>query len=369
MTAKSIYEAILIELSKVNAPALKLHEFNYLCNKVINQFINEVYNIYDINQQTTDDLRVLKATAELTPTKVKLNRPTVANQVTKENALKGAVYEIELPQDYLHLLNCVCVYYINTNYKCYDKGDFIDVPAKRLTADSWSNIMDDIYNRPSPLNPYYYIHNRNQQANLPTNYKGTDISLSSVVIYQGWYMKDTGSSPREVYAPTANSAKWYSDKEFTVEATTLENVTHIEKIQGDVITNVPFTRSITLKVNSAEKSTSAVDKEAYLRISNPQPIRCEIRYGMDDSIFQLAQVQVDYIKSPQFIRLTQEQIDRTADTSQIMEFPDYICTEIINKLVTALMERSQDPRLATNIQINRTIARPTEQQSQTNNQA
>jgi hypothetical protein len=36
MTARGIYEAILIELSKVNAPALKLHEFNYLCNKAVN---------------------------------------------------------------------------------------------------------------------------------------------------------------------------------------------------------------------------------------------------------------------------------------------------------------------------------------------
>ena len=58
MTARGIYEAILIELSKVNAPALKLHEFNYLCNKAVNQFINEVYNVYDINQQTTDDTSI-----------------------------------------------------------------------------------------------------------------------------------------------------------------------------------------------------------------------------------------------------------------------------------------------------------------------
>jgi len=60
----------LIELSKVQAPALKLYEFNYLFNKAINQYINRVYNMYDINQQTTDDLRVLKSTAFLTPKKV-----------------------------------------------------------------------------------------------------------------------------------------------------------------------------------------------------------------------------------------------------------------------------------------------------------
>jgi len=32
----------------------------------------------------------------------------------------------------------------------------------------------------------------------------------------------------------------------------------------------------------------------------------------------------------------------TADTSQIMEFPDYVCQEIINELVHILMENSTD---------------------------
>jgi len=41
----------------------------------------------------------------------------------------------------------------------------------------------------------------------------------------------------------------------------------------------------------------------------------EIRYGKDDSVFQLENVYVDYIKTPQHIRLTQEQLDLTEDTS------------------------------------------------------
>ena len=40
---------------------------NYYFNKAINQYINKRYNIYDVNQQTTDDLRVLKATTMLDP--------------------------------------------------------------------------------------------------------------------------------------------------------------------------------------------------------------------------------------------------------------------------------------------------------------
>ena len=65
MTSKQMYDAVQIELNKENAPNVLLEDFNYFANKAINQYINKRYNIYDINQQTTDDLRVLKATSVL----------------------------------------------------------------------------------------------------------------------------------------------------------------------------------------------------------------------------------------------------------------------------------------------------------------
>ena len=65
---------------------------------------------------------------------------------------------------------------------------------------------------------------------------------------------------------------------------------------------------------------------------------------------KLQYIWVDYLKAPQHIRLTQEQIDLTQDTSQIMEFPDYVCQEIINELVMIVMENSSDPRTQTHIQ-------------------
>jgi hypothetical protein len=49
MTARDIFEAALIECSKVNAPSLLLSEYNYYINKAINNYINKRYNIYDIN--------------------------------------------------------------------------------------------------------------------------------------------------------------------------------------------------------------------------------------------------------------------------------------------------------------------------------
>ena len=59
MTSRQLYEAVLIELNKENASNIMLEDFNYFANKSINQYVNKRYNIYDINQQTTDDLRVL----------------------------------------------------------------------------------------------------------------------------------------------------------------------------------------------------------------------------------------------------------------------------------------------------------------------
>lgn len=47
-----------------------------------------------------------------------------------------------------------------------------------------------------------------------------------------------------------------------------------------------------------------------------------------------------------------------------MEFPDYVCQEIINGLVKLVMENSSDPRLQTNIPVNQTIAPPAQLQSQ-----
>ena len=372
MTARQVFESTLIELSKIQAPSLKLYEFNYLFNKAINQYINKVYNVYDLNQQTTDDLRVLKATAFLTPHKVELKGRSITsgydsaiqntNAITgnrdqdtgEENktgydgqaksylskahrsiqSLHGATYEVFLPIDYLHMLNCVCIYYVAKQKDCYDAGSYIQIPATRLTADSWSQIVTDIYNRPTPMHPYYYIHNQNTNITLPT-------------------------------APVTGNGEVSDDNPSGYSGTDLAGKYEVTDTDGGVATSTNggsnFQRTFQLNNN---QQISLVEKPTATRIANPTNVRCEIRYGRDDSLFQLVEVQIDYVKSPQFIRLTQEQIDLTEDTSQIMEFPDYVNQEIINELVHLVMVHSNDPRLPNDMQITNTIARPTGQQQQ-----
>jgi hypothetical protein len=56
--------------------------------------------------------------------------------------------------------------------------------------------------------------------------------------------------------------------------------------------------------------------------------------------------------------MTEEDVLKFEDTTQVLEFPDYICYEIINLFVKLVMENIGDPRLQTNIPINQTISVP-----------
>ena len=315
MTSRQLYEAVLIELNKENASNIMLEDFNYLANKAVNQYVNKRYNIYDINQQTTDDLRVLKATAMLDVTKV--------SDYSGLSLASNATYEVILPSDYLHILNCICIYDVQKTYKCYNAGDTWRSAATRLTADAYSQVLDNFWNKPTYKRPYYYIHNINSSSTNPTNpynsstEKGTDIS--GVVINN-----NDGNS------------------------------VHTATVQGGL--------PKTIKIGN--QNVSNVERSAEIRYGNVSQVRLEIRYGTDDSVFKLKKVYIDYIKSPQYIRLTQEQLDYTEDNSQILEFPDYVCQEIINELVHIIMENISDPKLQTHPVVSQSIANPAQQQTE-----
>ena len=322
MTARQVYEGVLIELNKVEAPSLLLEDFNYLFNKAVYQYINTRYNIYDINQQTTDDVRVLKATAIL-PVKLAADAYTgddvTGNGVTASNALYGATYEVILPSDYLHILNCVCNYKVKKQFKCYNPDSFVQFSARRLTSDLWSQIINNFYMRPMYKRPYFYIHNVNTNVANPTNpYQSATVSGTDIT-----------------------------------SATTSDGTTTV-------------TGGLPKTIKIGNNAVDAVERSGQIRFGNTSQVRMEIRYGKDTSLFELVNVYIDYLKTPQNIRLTQEQLDLTEDTSQMMEFPDYVCQEIINVLVKLVMENSSDPRLQTHIPVNTTIANPAQAQSQPN---
>ena len=301
MTARELYEYALIELNKLEAPSLLLEDYNYFINKAVQQYINLVYAKLEIDQQSTDDIRVLKASTVLKPVKLYEN-PSYSHLA---NGMFKSSYYVDLPEDYMHLLNCIVEYKVGvSNFKCYNKGDMVYFAARKLTPDMYTQVLNNAYMRPMYKRPYYYLTNINTANNIVTN-------------------------------PSMDTAILDANKE--------NNETPSALVDSN---NVPGDR-----------------------LANPSIVRLELRYGTDDGVFVPNNIYVDYLKSPMYIRLTQEQINSTLDYSQVLEFPDYVCFEIANIFVRLLMENASDPRLQTNIPINNTIAAPTtiqaaQQQSQ-----
>ena len=346
MTSKQIYEATAIELSKVQAPSLKLYEFNYFFNQAIRQFVNKVYNVYDVNQQTTDDLRVLKATATL--------KPEIAESTGNRalDYLRGATYYVDMPDDYLHLLNCICLFDVNKSKECWNTGDVMVVGATKLTADSWSSVVDDVYNQPTKKRPYYYVHNQNEifvNASAEGDNKPLTDRNSALPGNRDTDTIHNMSHPGYAAAGTPGQAP-----ENWIEATGQSN----------------FDRTFEyyeIKEEGAEEvaTKDAIERPAGSRHVNSSRVKVEIRCGRDKSnIFSLSAVQIDYVKAPQFIRLTQEQLDSDEDISQVMEFPDYVNQEIVNELVNLVMRKTNDPSLNAHMQMTQSIARPTGQSQQ-----
>ena len=363
MTARQIFEGLLTELSKVNAPSMLLSDFNYFINKAVNQYVNKRYNIYDVSQQTTDDLRVLKSEACLeNVTQVK---PTSKKSAGRAK-LFGATYEVYLPDDYLHILNCVCIYRLTRNYKCYNKNDYVSFAAKRLTADSWSIIQNDFYNRPLPERPYFYIHNVNKNNEIPTNPFNKDDNTGTDMVgdykfgdYE-YTIKKQGSE--ELIENATFDGTSFKKGANTYLKSEYEVVDFHRKASEDN-SNLPRTIKLKEIAPNSKLTADAVEKETAYRYGNASKVRMEIRYGHDDSVFKLDEVCIDYIKAPQYIRLTQEQVNLTEDTSQIIEFPDYVCQEIINELVTLVLENTANPRLQSHPVVTQSIANPAQQQA------
>lgn len=115
-------------------------------------------------------------------------------------------------------------------------------------------------------------------------------------------------------------------------------------------------------VQYGSDSASTVDRQAGYRFGNASKPRMEIRYG-DDRIYKLDSVVIDYLKTPQTIRLTQDELDSQIDTSQVLEFPDYGCNEIVNEIVHLIMENASDQRLQTHAAVSQSIASPAATQS------
>lgn len=298
MRLRQAYEYALIECNKLKAPALLLEDYIYLFNKAIQQYVNSVYNRAEYNQQSSDDLGWLQ---QITVLHSPMDLRTNGEYLNKSNEFGDNIFTFELPDDYLHLLNCKAEI-SGSNVTSNRCGSSITnkttaVNCFRLTANLEGGIMNNYYNKPSHKRPYYYIANRNDNDTIIIENSDKDNQNP-----------DYGYSP--VYSPIKES-------------------------------ETPTYRFYDLK-------------ERFDRTSHQSPLFIEIHLG--DSDYTVNRIQLTYLRSPMYVSMTQEDLLSVEDNTQVLEFPDYVCYEIINIYVRLLLENASDPRLSTVAPINQSIA-------------
>ena len=83
-------------------------------------------------------------------------------------------------------------------------------------------------------------------------------------------------------------------------------------------------------------------------------LKLEIRCGSNKK-YVPSYVYVDYLRVPEKITLSYDELENEMDTTKMLEFPEYVCYELVNECVKLIMENASDPRLETNTAINQTI--------------
>lgn len=224
--------------------------------------------------------------------------------------------------------------------------------------------------RPSYRRPYYYINNVNTQLQNPTNPIRSDSSIQSSIQYTGTdintkehFETDLANTNIATTSPVSGGS---SSEQVQTWETVYNYTGHDLTSQIPTSYTKPNNRNLSIKIGDESSNDSTVVKTAGHRYGNSSNVRLEVRYGQDSSVFELIGIMIDYIKAPQFIRLTQKQLDLTEDSSQTLEFPDYICQEIINELVKLIMENASDPRMQTQPAVSMSIAAPAQAQTTQN---
>lgn len=361
MTAIQLYEAVLIELNKVKAPSMSLSDFVYYFNKATQLYMNQMYNAYEVNQQKVDDLRVIRKTAILTP------------YIPSNDMIDGGFftqsYEVELPTDYWHILNCIVRFQDNNkNHKCKEAGRQFNQGAKRMTSDQASQVIHNFYMQPSVRNPYYYINNVQGDSELDKEIVIT--SPKYIISFDG---KEIKNNPSILFNQELTISGLTNLQPIYRELLRLKNgfvqsnlndpeLLYIHQIDDYNIEIAHPQGEIEGLLKSNDFHNFTVEKGSNMRYGNSQKVRMELRFGEDPNIIPVA-VYIDYLRAPKQINLTQEELDDYEDNSQILEFPDYVVYEIINILVRLVLEQTSNPtRIQTHVAMNDSVANPAAQQ-------
>lgn len=303
VTTKQVFENALRDLNKKGVPSLQLEDYNYFLNKAIKHYANDRYRQYNVNQQLTDDLQVLV----------------------------GSVV---------------------VDFGIYTKTD-TSVPVTysgSYVGTGTAEFMDDTEVIKFHLPPNYY------------HMLAVDIGYLTLQKYKNY---DEGSSPKwgstRITADmrSALNQNYYDRPDYRRP---YHYITDIKDPLNGVVDSYDQYADYSRIRTGAEPNTENYSNDVLFRYP-----AIEILPGQTFPSFRVTTCKVDYLRAPKTVRLTIEQVKATEDTSQRMEFPDYVCQEITNTLVNILLENAGDGRTGTFKPVNQSIPDQAQPASQKTN--
>ena len=359
MTAREIYEAVLVEQNKGNAPAFTLEEFNYLLNKAILAHVNERYNFYNINQQLSDDLRVL---------------------------LESAVFAFDVGVgSNLEIYNKIAsrIVSFTRNMDTSDFGTFVS-----SLADIDRTVIDRVFYAPEstadieliPLNeladevtyPYKI------SAHYPTT-ESDRRALLGKTLYLKQRLLDYGDDivtemttdrvvpitlPASNYFHILSCRTYWEGRRLNASA--INGGTEREKaylnfpakrltydmlnlIENNVYMRPRYSRPYFMVWENPNNSGVIGNSPITEHGSQNKPL-IHVHIGPESTGIKIRKIVIDYLKIPE--RIVLDEIDiwsQGEDGSQVLEFPDYLKNQFVKRVVDDLLEISADPRLRTHM--------------------
>lgn len=148
LTARKVYINILIELVKEEAPTLYLEDYLYYFNKAISDYMKSRYEMYETNQQLSDDLRFWKK--EFSSSSLIIPIDTIYRSIgTGQNRVKI--------EKYRHLLGCILKATVNRPVaRCGQKAFTTeDYKVVRMSSEIKGGMLGNAYLKPEFYRPYY----------------------------------------------------------------------------------------------------------------------------------------------------------------------------------------------------------------------
>ena len=358
MTVREVYEAVLVEINKENAPSFTVEEFNYLLNKAVLAYVNEKYNFYAANQQLSDDLRVLLKTS-----KHKISDTTNPEDYTW-NKVRGVIAGTDTPSGYLV-----------TNVSDIKTGDIVgwgDAPdANYLVIDSIAPSVNSyplftidgtvtgtapekgqqLYLRTAPIKETdIYGVSELGTADTFSNDQTIDLALAASDYLHILSCRIVMAGSKYSYTSTDNvTYLTFPAKRLTFDMLNfIENNAYLRPAR-----NRPYFQVFDNKENFGSVKISTDDPNSREYQNKP---KFKLYIGRDNHVLAPKMIYIDYLKMPNYVLL--DDIDLFSageDMSQVLEFPDYTKNEIVKRVAAYLLEKTQDPRIQTQPQLNQEI--------------